>query len=69
MAGSAVSPRSTPIGEALRRIGPKKRHDRGATPRNAHHLRQWTQDGFRLAAISDLNEAELDEFVRLWRAG
>lgn len=36
---------------------------------DGYHLRQWTQDGFKLAAISDLNEAELDEFVRLWRAG
>lgn len=35
---------------------------------DGYHLRRWTQDGFRLAAISDLNETELDEFVRLWRA-
>ncbi len=35
---------------------------------DGYHLRRWTQDGFRLAAVSDLNEAELDEFVRLWRA-
>ena len=35
---------------------------------DGYHLRRWTQDGFHLAAISDLNEAELDEFVRFWRA-
>ena len=35
---------------------------------DGYHLRRWTQDGFQLAAISDLNEGELDEFVRLWRA-
>jgi anti-sigma factor RsiW len=35
---------------------------------DGYHLRRWTQDGFHLAAISDLNETELDEFVRLWRA-
>lgn len=36
---------------------------------DGYHLRRWNQDGFPLAAISDLNETELDEFVRLWRAG
>ena len=35
---------------------------------DGYHLRRWTQDGFHLAAISDLNAAELDEFARLWRA-
>lgn len=36
---------------------------------DGYHLRRWSQDGFHLTAISDLNETELDEFVRLWRAG
>ena len=48
--------------------GPDEPVSATAAP-DGYHLRRWTQDGFRLAAISDLNEAELDEFVRLWRAG
>jgi anti-sigma factor RsiW len=35
---------------------------------DGYHLRSWAQDGFRLVAVSDLNESELDEFVRRWRA-
>jgi anti-sigma factor RsiW len=35
---------------------------------DGYHLRSWTQDGFRLVAVSDLNESELDEFVQRWRA-
>lgn len=39
-----------------------------AAAADGYHVRRWTQDGFDLVAVSDLNEAELDEFVRLWRA-
>jgi anti-sigma factor RsiW len=35
---------------------------------DGYHLRSWTQDGFRLVAVSDLNGSELDEFVQRWRA-
>jgi anti-sigma factor RsiW len=35
---------------------------------DGYHLRSWTQDGFRLVAVSNLNESELDEFVQRWRA-
>lgn len=36
---------------------------------DGYHARSWSQDGFRFWAVSDLNESELDEFVRRWRAG
>jgi anti-sigma factor RsiW len=35
---------------------------------DGYHLRSWTQDGFRLVAVSDLNGSELDEFIQRWRA-
>ena len=35
---------------------------------DGYHLRRWTQDGFQLVAVSNLNESELDEFVQRWRA-
>ena len=35
---------------------------------DGYHLRSWTEDGFQLVAISNLNESELDEFVQRWRA-
>ena len=47
--------------------GPDAREAADRAP-DGYHLRRWAQDGFQLAAISDLNESELDEFVRLWRA-
>ena len=35
---------------------------------DGYHLRAWTQDGFQLVAVSTLNDSELDEFFRRWRA-
>jgi anti-sigma factor RsiW len=35
---------------------------------DGYHARHWTQDGFDLWAVSDLNDSELDEFVQRWRA-
>jgi anti-sigma factor RsiW len=35
---------------------------------DGYHARSWSQDGFSFWAVSDLNESELDEFVRRWRA-
>ena len=35
---------------------------------DGYHARSWTQDGFRFWAVSDLNEALLDECVRRGRA-
>ncbi|MGD9509227.1 MAG: hypothetical protein AB7O95_04190 [Geminicoccaceae bacterium] len=32
------------------------------------HARHWEQDGFVFWAVSDLNDSELDEFVRRCRA-
>ena len=34
---------------------------------DGYHLRAWTQDGFRLTAVSNLAEDELELFVRRWR--
>lgn len=39
-----------------------------AWSQDGYHVRAWNQDGFVLWAVSDLNESELDEFVRRWRA-
>ncbi len=36
--------------------------------RNGYHFIRWSQDNMQFWAISDLNQAELNEFVRLWRA-
>ncbi len=36
--------------------------------RQGFHIRQWQQSGMAYWAISDLNDEELDEFVRLFRA-
>lgn len=36
--------------------------------RQGFHIRQWQQSGMTYWAISDLNNEELDEFVRLFRA-
>jgi anti-sigma factor RsiW len=30
-------------------------------------MRRWTEDGFVLWAVSDLNGEELDTFVAAWR--
>jgi anti-sigma factor RsiW len=35
---------------------------------DGYHARYWVQDGFAFWAVSDLNDSELDEFVRRWRA-
>ena len=35
---------------------------------DGYHARHWMQDGFAFWAVSDLNDSELDEFVRRWRA-
>jgi anti-sigma factor RsiW len=35
---------------------------------DGYHGRHWTQDGFAFWAVSDLNDSELDEFVRRWRS-
>ena len=35
---------------------------------DGYHARHWEQDGFVFWAVSDLNDSELDEFVRRWRA-
>ena len=44
----------------------------GGAPRDGtvdgYHGRHWTQDGFAFWAVSDLNDLELDEFVRRWRS-
>jgi hypothetical protein len=34
---------------------------------DGYHVRAWTQDGFRLIAVSNLAEDELELFVRRWR--
>ena len=34
---------------------------------DGYHARHWVQDGFAFWAVSDLNDSELDEFVRRWR--
>jgi anti-sigma factor RsiW len=39
-----------------------------AATSDGYHLRLWTEGGFALAAVSNLNPVELDEFVRRWRA-
>ena len=39
-----------------------------ATTSDGYHVRVWAEGGFVLAAVSNLNPAELDEFVRRWRA-
>lgn len=36
--------------------------------RQGFHIRQWQQSGMAYSAISDLNDEELDEFVRSFRA-
>jgi anti-sigma factor RsiW len=36
--------------------------------RQGFHIRQWQQSGMRYWAISDLNDEELDEFVRQFQA-
>jgi anti-sigma factor RsiW len=41
----------------------------GAGRRNGYNYVRWTQDGMACWAVSDLNAAELNDFVRLWRAG
>ena len=38
---------------------------RGA--RNGYNFAHWSQDGMAFRAVSDLNAAELADFVRLWR--
>ncbi|MFO1047582.1 MAG: anti-sigma factor [Geminicoccaceae bacterium] len=35
---------------------------------DGYHARHWVQDGFAFWAVSDLNDSELDEFLRRWRA-
>lgn len=39
-----------------------------AATSDGYHVRLWTEGGFALAAVSNLDPAELDEFVRRWRA-
>ncbi len=36
------------------------------TGRNGYNLVEWTRDGLRYAAVSDVNVAELENFQRLW---
>jgi anti-sigma factor RsiW len=38
-----------------------------ATTRQGYHLVHWTQSGMTYWAVSDLNETELQQFVRLVR--
>jgi anti-sigma factor RsiW len=38
------------------------------TERSGYNLVHWVQDGMTIWVISDLEKAELGEFVRLWRA-
>ena len=38
-----------------------------STTRQGYNLRHWTEAGMTLWAVSDLNSAELDEFVRLFQ--
>ncbi len=45
----------------------------GAAPaydqtRNGYHVESWSSDGMTFWAVSDLNEEELREFIRLYRA-
>jgi hypothetical protein len=35
--------------------------------RNGYHVESWSSDGMTYWAVSDLNEGELREFVRLFR--
>lgn len=39
-----------------------------ASNHNGYHLVRWSADEMEFAAVSDLNEAELQEFARLWSA-
>ena len=39
-----------------------------AFERSGYHVLGWHQDGMSFWAVSDLNETELTDFVRLWRA-
>jgi anti-sigma factor RsiW len=46
--------------------------DIGAAPTDARtvrgfHVRHWTRNGMALWAVSDLNDAELDQFVAALR--
>ena len=49
-------------GNASRPIPPR------ASNRNGYHLVRWSADEMEFAAVSDLNETELLEFARIWRA-
>jgi len=37
--------------------------------RNGFHMETWTDGGMEFRAVSDLNEAELRQFVSAWRHG
>jgi anti-sigma factor RsiW len=37
--------------------------------RNGYNFVHWAQNGMRFWAVSDLEAAQLDDFVRLWRGG
>jgi len=51
-----------PSGSALDRVGV-------SGSRAGYHFRRWGQDGMTLWAVSDLDDAELDAFVRRWQGG
>jgi anti-sigma factor RsiW len=40
----------------------------GSSSRQGYGLRQWSAGGLGFHAVSDLDPAELDQFVRLWQA-
>lgn len=47
---------------------PSAATDRAASTVRGFNVRHWTDDGFALWAVSDLNGAELDAFVEQWKS-
>lgn len=43
-------------------------HEPTKGSRNGYNFVRWTRDGMALWAVSDLNAAELGDFVRLWQS-